>query len=784
MFAFFREAIHTLHRRHPAPDPFLYHASIMNGTRISNVWRSALLTVCGLLGSGAPALGTADPALAPASVATDNVKARLISEVSSISPGQAFWVALDLDIRDGWHTYWRNPGDSGQATALQWTLPPGFSAGEIQWATPHRFELPPLVNFGYAKHAVHLVRIEVPQDLAPGTTARLETKASWLVCADLCIPENAALGLSLPVVAGPPALDPGHAALFASARSDLPVEAPAPTNAAVQGGKLMLTLGPGWGTTLQQIKTLSFFPFEDGAIEYAAPQILTRNGDSLQLTVKAGYQPPTSGAVRGLLVATLQDGATVSTVPLRIEAVLPGGGGATLTAPRYAAAAAVGAAAPPTRDAAAAAPRSELGLAAVLALAVLGGLILNLMPCVFPVLSIKAIGLVEQARKHPAAVRAKGVVFAAGVITSLLALAGVLLMLRAGGEQIGWGFQLQSPLFVTLMIYLLLAVGLNLSGVFEIGGGLAGLGDGLTQGDSYHAAFFTGVLTTLVATPCTAPFMAAAVGWALTQPPLVALSIFAALGAGLSLPYLLLCFAPWLRRALPKPGAWMDTLKQLFAFPMYASAAWLLWVLAQQTAAIGLAAALAGAVLIGLAAWAYQRSKTSRARPSRWASLVTAAAALGVALALPLQFAHAPPTPLAAARSAGGADAEGWQAYDPVRLEQLRAAGQPVLVNFTASWCLTCLVNERNAFADASVQEIFRGKGVTLMKGDWTNRDPAITKALAAFGRAGVPLYVVYNAQAGSTAPIVLPQLLSVAIVREVFAGKADRVAANSIPRN
>jgi thiol:disulfide interchange protein DsbD len=278
--------------------------------------------------------------------------------------------------------------------------------------------------------------------------------------------------------------------------------------------------------------------------------------------------------------------------------------------------------------------------------------------------------------------------------------------------------------------------------------------------------------------------MAAAVGWALTQPPLVALAIFAALGAGLSLPYLLLCFAPWLRRALPKPGAWMDTLKQVFAFPMYASAAWLLWVLAQQTAAFGLAAALAGAVLIGLAAWAYQKSRSSRVRSGRWAALVTATAALLVALGLALQFAHAPAAPVSAARGTGGPDAEGWQAYDPVRLERLRAAGQPVLVNFTASWCLTCLVNERNAFADASVQEVFRGRGVTLMKGDWTNRDPAITKALAAFGRAGVPLYVVYNAQPGSASPIVLPQLLSVAIVRDVFAGKAERVAANRTPRN
>ena len=284
------------------------------------------------------------------------------------------------------------------------------------------------------------------------------------------------------------------------------------------------------------------------------------------------------------------------------------------------------------------------------------------MPCVFPVLSIKAIGLVEQAKKHPAAVRAKGLAFAAGVISSMLCLAGTLLALRAGGEQVGWGFQLQSPLFVTLLVYLLLAVGLNLSGVFEIGGGLAGIGDGLTQGDSFRASFFTGVLTTLVATPCTAPYMAVAAGAALSQPTFIALCIFAALGFGLSLPFLLLSFAPWMRSALPKPGAWMDTLKQLFAFPIYASAAWLLWVLAQQTSPFGLGAALAGAILIALAAWAYQKSKSS-SHTARVAALATAAFAVLLAVILPVRFADvAAASPSA---SAGGArSADGWQPYD------------------------------------------------------------------------------------------------------------------------
>jgi thiol:disulfide interchange protein DsbD len=348
----------------------------------------------------------------------------------------------------------------------------------------------------------------------------------------------------------------------------------------------------------------------------------------------------------------------------------------------------------------------------------------------------------------------------------------VLLALRAGGEQIGWGFQLQSPLFVTLMIYLLLAVGLNLSGVFEVGGGLAGVGDGLTRGDGYRASFFTGVLTTLVATPCTAPFMAAAVGAALTQSPMLALLIFASLGVGLSLPYLTLSFAPWLRRALPKPGAWMDTLKQIFAFPMYASAAWLLWVLAQQTSSLGLAAALAGAILVALAAWSYQKSKFGGIGGRR-TGIITAVVAVGLALFLPLRYAG-----IAAASTGGAAStpaADDWQPYDAARVAELTASGRPLLVNFTASWCLTCLVNERNAFADATVQALFRDKGVTLMKGDWTNRDTAITQALSAFGRAGVPLYLVYNSKPGSAQPLVLPQLLTATIVREAFVDLPDR---------
>ncbi|MBS0612163.1 MAG: thioredoxin family protein, partial [Proteobacteria bacterium] len=605
-----------------------------------------------------------------------------------------------------------------------------------------------------------------PGVATPGAPIQLAVAASWLVCSDICVPENADLNLSLPVGNG--ALDVGAAPLFAAARAELPRPAAGTVSAATSAQELVLTLNPDWGHALASASSVSFFPFAEGSIEYGAPQRLSRDAGGARLAMKLGYAPPRQGPVEGVLVLEQGSGVTAQNLAMNIAAPLLASSAAAATAPRFANAApgaAISGGAVPS-----AAKHSPLAL---LLLAILGGLILNLMPCVFPVLSIKAIGLVEQSRKSPGAVRLKGLAFAAGVIASMLTLAAALLALRAGGQQVGWGFQLQSPVFVTLMAYLLLAVGLNLSGVFEFGGSLAGVGDKLTRGEGLSASFFTGVLTTLVATPCTAPYMAAAVGAALTQSATMALAIFTALGLGLSLPYLLLSFAPVLRRVLPKPGAWMDTLKQVFAFPMYASCAWLVWVLAQQVSSVGLGAALTGLVLIAFAAWSLQKSHACLGR-SKALTLLVALAALGLALFLPSLLA---PAGAAARGRTGGeaAAADGWRPYQDAALQSLVAEGKPVLVNFTAAWCLTCLVNERNAFADPAVEEVFRRKGVVLMKGDWTNREPAITQALARFGRAGVPLYVVYNADPVHLEPRVLPQLLSADLVRNTFAKLPDR---------
>ncbi len=421
----------------------------------------------------------------------------------------------------------------------------------------------------------------------------------------------------------------------------------------------------------------------------------------------------------------------------------------------------------PAADGASAGGAPTLGVAILLA--ILGGLVLNLMPCVLPVLSIKAVSLAAAADGDAAGTRLKGFAYTAGVIASMLVLAGALLALRAAGEQIGWGFQLQSPRFVLALCYLLMLVGLNLSGVFEVGGSLAGAGDRLTQGDGARASFFTGVLTTLVATPCTAPFMATAVGVALTQSAAAALAVFAALGLGLAIPYLLLALVPAARHLLPKPGAWMNHFKQALAFPMYASAGWLLWVLAQQSSAQLLAVAIFGLILVALAAWCYELRKSVHGG-WRHVNAVVALAALIAACALPAGIKGAAATPAHAPGSAAAAPA-----YSPERVDALVAAGRPVFVIFTADWCVTCKVNEHVAIENDEVQALFRAKGVETVTADWTNQDATISRELARHGRAGVPLYLFYKPRAA--APEVLPQILTPGALRELANALPDAAA-------
>ncbi len=412
---------------------------------------------------------------------------------------------------------------------------------------------------------------------------------------------------------------------------------------------------------------------------------------------------------------------------------------------------------------AAASARQTASPAAILQaalLALLGGLILNLMPCVFPVLSIKVLGLVEQAGKSRESVRRHGLAYTAGVLATFGVLGMLLLGLRAAGWQVGWGFQLQSPPMVAVLAYVLFAVGLNLSGVFHLGTSLQAAGFGLTQrlgrSSGLAGSFSTGVLAAVVATPCTAPFMATAIGFALVQPAVIALVIMLALGLGLALPFLVLTLAPGLIGSLPRPGAWMDTLKQLLAFPVYATVAWLVWVLGQQVGSASLFAALIGLVLVALAAWSFNLAQTAASWGRRLA-VGTVAASL---LALSVGVAGIHRSDLAA--TAKSAAADNHEAFSEQRLAELLAAGRPVFVNMTAAWCITCLVNEQAALSTAAVQAAFAARNVAYLKGDWTSRNPEITRVLEQHGRSGVPLYLLY---AGGAEPVVLPQILTPATV-------------------
>jgi thiol:disulfide interchange protein DsbD len=412
-----------------------------------------------------------------------------------------------------------------------------------------------------------------------------------------------------------------------------------------------------------------------------------------------------------------------------------------------------------------------LGLIEALALAIAGGIVLNLMPCVLPVLSIKALGLVKHAQESPREARLQGFAYMAGILVSFGLVAGALILLRAAGAEIGWGFQLQSPTFVTAMIYVLFAVGLSLSGVFSFGDGFAGVGNDLATREGYAGSFFTGALATVVATPCTAPFMAAAIGYAITQPWYMSLSVFEAIGVGLALPYLLLAFSPTARRFLPKPGAWMHLFKQVLAFPVYGTAVWLAFVLSAESGSIGITAALAGLVLIAFAAWLYESVRLGEGPLRRWGLGLSTLAVLAAAALLTLPDAAGTPAGQGEAAASGGSS---WEPFTQARLDALLADGKPVFVDFTADWCITCKVNERVALGDAKVRQAFGEKGIVALRGDWTRRDAAITRILEANGRGGVPLYLFYPERPPNgerKPPVVLPQILTPDAVLEQVAG-------------
>ncbi len=704
---------------------------------------SALGPLLGLL-LALPLSGHAAP------VQTEHVEAELVAENLGLVAGGDNWLGLRLRPQDGWHIYWRNPGDSGLATSLSWTLPPGVSSGDLQWPYPHRSQLGDIVNYGYGEETLLPVQLKLPADWSGGPSLALQAKAKWLVCKDICIPGSADLSLSLPVAPAASAqqADPRWRDAFAKARAELPQPAPAdwkvqfavrpepPGNTPTNGDFSMAVKGAHFSAG----GAIEFFPYASDLLKHSAPQRLDNAADgTLRISQQLGdYFTKAPAQVDGVLV--VHDGASVAKA-WELHAA-PG------TVPPVPQQAVAKASAPPM-DASGGQP----SLALALLLALLGGVILNLMPCVFPVLSIKAISLIEARAKVARRQRGHALAYTFGVLASFAGLAGLLLALRGGGAAIGWGFQLQQPVFVAALAYLFFAMGLSLSGLVQFGTRGGGGGTGRAGKRGIRGSFFPGGRGVGGAGPCPGPRMGPALGYALARPAAAAMLVFLALGLGLALPFLLIGFFPRLGALLPRPGPWMETFKQVMAFPLYLSVVWLLWVLGGITDRNGMAAAMLGLVCIGFALWLWHK-------PGRSSGLLRLAALLA-ALALLS-------TPEVRTVSSGHAAAQpgGPEAWSEQRVTELRAEGRTIFVDFTADWCITCKLNEHVAIDTSAVRQAFAGQNVAWLQGDWTRADPAITAVLARYQHSGVPLYLVY-VKGGD--PKVLPQVLTPSIVLDAL---------------
>ena len=699
-----------------------------------------------------PAAVQAQAPVAAGPQRTERIEAELVPMSASAAPGSTAVVAIRQQIEPGWHTYWRNPGDSGGATTLNWSLPAGVKAGDIVWPVPERQRLAGLMNYGYSGVVYLPVPVEIPTTALAGTTLPLTVKALFLVCsAEMCVPDELTLRLDLPIREGAAAPHPRHGAAIAAVLEQAPRPAGIEARITLEGG--VLTLSAAGGPLAGRDPGPSyFFPFESRVIDHPAVQSGAWGPQGLTLRLLPGggvtangLTGPVSGVLataHGAFEIVAEPGPALAGTSGSGDLAAAGDGGE----PR-------GTADPP-------------GLAAFLQavlFAILGGLILNLMPCVFPILAMKAASLAASAHDARRA-RRDGLAFLAGVLTTFLLLAAGLLALRAAGEAVGWGFQLQSPPVTAGLALLMLAVALNLSGVFHVGAGLQGAGSGpLARLPGGLGAFFTGALAVVVAAPCTAPFMAFALGAALVMPWPMALLIFLGVGLGLALPFVVISLTPGLLARLPRPGPWMERLKNLLAFPMYATALWLAWVFSRQTGAEALGLLFVAGLLLALGGWLIGGGQAERVAGRRGRlHLAAGGVALllaGVALVAAARAQALPPEE-AAERPAAGPSSAPWSA---AAVTAALAEGRPVLVNFTADWCVTCKINERSSLGSAGVAAAMARADVVYLVGDWTRRDDAITAELQRHGRSGVPLYLLYSP--GSAEPRILPQLLTEGVV-------------------
>jgi thiol:disulfide interchange protein DsbD len=686
----------------------------------------------------------------PGPVKAQHLTAELVELGPAIAPGGAQMVGLVLTIEEHWHVYWVNAGDSGEPSHIVWTVPAGLTAGPMQFPIPERLPLGPLMDFGYEDEVAFPVRIAAAPTVKPGP-AHLDAQITWLVCAQVCIPGKAHLGLDLTVQPGAPTpeQEPKLGAL-GEAMTLIPGPLPSGAKFSVTGGTkgFKLTLIDGKRET-----DAEFYPILDdtaskdatGVIANAADQMIDSRRDGIDLYV------PRSPDLTAL-PATLHGVFKLSeTVAYEVSTPVTGN---PATADGSEPGSRAGDAMPTL-----AATATQLGLA------FLGGIILNLMPCVFPVLFLKGLGLVQTSGQQRATLRRHGLVYSAGILVSFWVIVAALLVLRATGSQIGWGFHLQSPVFVAILASFMFFFALSLAGQFDIGLSLTSLGTSLVDGPAakehgYAGSFFTGVLATVVATPCTAPLMGAAVGFALAQPAGITFAIFSAIALGLAAPYVLLSWNPAWVRILPRPGPWMEVLKQITAVPLFATAIWLAWVYGQLHPGDGvnqLALLLAAFLVLAVAGWVLGRW------PAQWPSRIAALVLILLALAIPLsQHPNQQPTTSnqPAANTAQLASSPVWQPYSEQVLDAARASGHPVFIDFTAAWCLSCQFNERAVLKSSEVETALLKGNVVTMKADWTNADPAITAKLASLGRAGVPTYVIYPAAPTSPAD-VLPELLT-----------------------
>ena len=686
-------------------------------------------------------------------VTTEQVRAELMAHApDGADPGKTVWVGLQLTHQPEWHTYWKNPGDSGLPTQLTWTLPPGVTAGEIAWPAPEKIRIGTLANYGFEGTVLLPVPLTISPEFKPSllqSDLSVKLNATWLVCRKECIPQDGEFSISIPVRSST-AL---NGAAFAAAEQAVPRPLQGDSRVTVDGQQLKVSVS-GLPATLQG-QTLSFFPETPEVIETAAAWTQAWQGAVWTASVPLSVHRTQSPLVMPVVVTSETSPRQAFVTQATVSGDWPAVAAPTAVSPALAAAlqANAGVAQSPSS--------LPLSLWAAVLGALLGGLILNLMPCVFPVLAIKVMSFTRHAndrRGH----RISGLAYSAGVVLSFVALGALLLGLRGAGEQLGWGFQLQSPGVVAGMAALFTVIGLNLAGLFEFGNVLPSRLATLESKNPAVNAFLSGMLAVAIASPCTAPFMGASLGLALGLPVAQALLIFAAIGVGMALPYLAASLVPAVARALPRPGAWMDTFRRAMAFPMFATVVWLVWVLGQQSGIDGAASLLILLVGLGLLAW----SLALQGRARRWLGSVAT-----VAMAL-LLWAFGPHVTrmaevAAAPANATATAAQDWQPWAPGAAEALVASGRPVFVDFTAAWCVTCQYNKKTTLANSEVLADLHAKNVALLRADWTRRDPAITAALAQLGRNGVPVYVFYRP---GKPPVVLTEVLSVDEVRSTIA--------------